>query len=196
MSLIIIWSKSDRILVGVDTLTRDATGQLFEASKAYPLPHLNALVFGRGSAGVLLSIWGRFLGHVSLDRVLAEAPVVAAQVCGEAQLAHGGMEALQSQQEIVFAGWSDQEQRLVCRAFQWMPKGGMHTGYISGAACGGWDHDAGPMPEPSTADAMVGIAVTAVQHSQKKMPSYPIGGRLLVTEMTRASMSFVSRRIE
>lgn len=51
------------------------------------------------------------------------------------------------------------------------------------------------MSEPSSAASMVGFAATAVRNCQKKLLGYPIGGRLLVTELTRDGMSMVRREI-
>jgi hypothetical protein len=198
MSLTIIWPTNERILIGVDTLMSDR-GILSHASKLKILAHLPCVIAGRGSGAMARSIANQIENapatYKDFDTIIANGYDLVGRTWVELKRAMGrnGLEIPESLgvdvQELVFAGWSHKEGRMLCKCFLQFPSGVIEGQEIKGGTAGGWNSDAGPMPEPSTLEAMLGIASTTTKIVQAKRPGYPLGGRLLFTTITRDTVT-------
>lgn len=203
MSLIIYHVRPERVLVATDTLTRaEEGGPLFESSKMQHIPHMNAIVAGRGSSAYIHGCANAARTQPDFDALIDSlAAVMGAIHRGihqEARRQFGRVpESLQAHQEILFAGWSARAEQFKVIGVMVAPSGATETADLMGqAAAGGWDDDDGPMPDPSTAETALQIAVTITRTGREKMPGYPLGGRLCVAELTRDACAFRIMSIE
>jgi hypothetical protein len=78
-----------------------------EASKALPLPHMNAVIAGRGVVGVLALSATLLLGLTTFDEAVQFLPEVVDQA--QASMTAAG---IAGPQEIAFVGWSARDARM------------------------------------------------------------------------------------
>lgn len=189
MSIQIIATSPERILVGVDTMTVDAvSGRRFDSAKAVVLPHLNAVLSARGSAGVLYAVGNGLMLCATFDEAREALPAVANAVVARVRtdVADG---PVHDHQELVLSGWSNGLQRMVAHCATQLKDGRSRSGELKGQVSGGWDAEAsGPLPDASTPSAMLAVAAAAVRDAHRKMPGYPVGGSLVTFEITRTTM--------
>ena len=191
MSILNFTCTAERVLLSVDTLAGFQRGPRLEATKLVGLAHLNVLLAGRGRQGFFHAAVGRCLGFhwPTLDALLEGAHSIIADAV-TASAAYGAME-----NELVIAGWSDARQRMVARRFVTNLAGAIEWGDRAWSLAPGECFNEAAAPRPANVDTMIAAARLQVQHSQENWQSSalgatmggepPIGGRLLVAELTR-----------
>lgn len=196
MSILNFSCTPERVLLAVDTLARMEGGLGLEATKLIGLAHLNVLLAGRGRQGFFHAVVNRCLGsHLppSLDAFLEGAhSIVADAVTASAD--YGATE-----DEIVIAGWSDSRQRMVARRFFVNLGGAIEWADRAWGLAPGECFDEATAPRPANVETMIAAARLQVQYAQETWKSSalgiamggecPIGGRLLVAELTRARLT-------
>lgn len=118
MSLLNAWIAPDAAVVAVDTVGQAADGSPLHASKLQIVPHLGAVVGIRGQLALLtwLSVRANSAGFATFDDLLDAMPGMLA----EARTAIDHLNVLAGSApgyEIIVAGWSDRQGRMIGRQF-------------------------------------------------------------------------------
>jgi hypothetical protein len=200
MSLINVFLNHSRALVTVDTQGYDAIkGELVDMGKILHFPHTNTLMAVRGdhSFGLvlytLLSQTYEANNFDSLVKLIPEKFKAAHQalVVGRANLADVDQSEL-DKLEIMLVGWSHQANRMRAVLFQQIDQASgikvievEEPGYIIP-----WEDRWGEPPEGENQRFIVETAMAQVKNAKRDNPNTPIGGRILLAELTRHNMSF------
>ncbi len=204
MSLCNVWMSRDRALVAVDTAVRRPGGPMLERSKILPIPHASTILATRGFVDFLGIFHGASIDALddfdalndqalpNLNRtrefvMQAVAPVAAKKGIGPAAF---------SEIEIVMVGGSRRQQAMVGNTYQCIAPA---TTFIRlpietgrGRIHGNYD-GMGPVSKVASAEAMEALARRQVAYVREHDPSTTVGGRLLLAELTRHSMSITTR---
>lgn len=210
MSLLNVYLKCDRALVSVDTLSSRVASQTVPASnvaealklfdsgihapKFAHLAHINAIIAHRGDflvASIALSALHMAMCQ-SFDEAAEVMPQLLADTYAQAMALRKqrlGVEDAQGA-EIVLVGWSDALNRMEgVRWVRWPQDKGFNAsrlGKVLMLPDAEWEQT----PEaPDTAERMEAIARDQVAYVRRKHPGYNCGGRLLLAELTRDSLS-------
>jgi len=200
MSLLNVLIHPDRALVAVDTRMMEVeTGRYFEGSKMFPMIHSNVLFACRGDRVFPLFVFDWFLGCMGeafrtydLDAVERDIPVVLAKVkerYTEKSDLHGAAESHLGI-DLVVVGWSEKHQTMrglscVSERGGEFSIGAMETGRL------------GPIPTEDLrhvhcndeVEYLTTVARSQVRQVRRDDPGFPIGGRLLLAELTRDTLS-------
>jgi hypothetical protein len=204
MSLINVFLSSSKALIGVDTEGSDPkTGQFITISKMVHLPHANVVMAGRGTQGFLMLLFlmvietdARAQSEGDFDSLVKSMPEIFANTYKliDANRPHGVDSTILDDQQIVLAGWSNLLNRMHAICCTKRGPGGEiemveieEPGYIMP-----WDDNWGEAPEGDDHRAMMALALAQTRHVKQESPGTAMGGRLLVAELTRHSMSFSS----
>ena len=210
MSLANVYVEHDRALISVDTLASRMDGQFpvvgnvadalklldsgIHASKMAHLVHINAVMAHRGDS-LLASIALSGL-HMAMPQSFDAAVEAMPQLLAHA---YAQAVALRKQQfgidhfhgaEVILVGWSDALNRM--QAVRWVrwPQDKGFTASPVGRALLLPDAEWEQTPEaPDTAERMEAVARDQVAYVRCKHPGYNCGGRLLLAELTRDSLS-------
>lgn len=193
MSLCNVWWSPERVLVAVDTEASELGGPAQCTSKLFPLVHANMVITGRGYIGFAAGIWAKCVRLArDADETFDAMPEMLTQNFDEMAARPDAPDDI-DQCESVACGWSPRHQRMLCRAW-------LQESRESGFVC----HQLGPgltsLVAPWPADrpelriggddtAMSRAAREQVRYVREHFPSMPIGGRLVVAELTRDSMT-------
>lgn len=195
MSLLNVWVSPARALIGVDTAAKAPKHQAIEASKLLHLPHSNLVLASRGEISFLGMVFGqihRATSTLDFDQLEVDLPtalpVMLAEYLAFAQ-SHGvdrsGLES-----EIALVGWSERRQRIAGMAYQRCPgKQEFDAAEIDPWRIGPNADWPKPPPPPDCVLFHQMIARDQVKFMREAHPECAIGGRLLVTELTRDSYS-------
>lgn len=205
MSLLNVYLERDRALVAFDTLSSPMLGlsvaeairQFAEGvhlSKCTFVPHLNIAIAHRGDAMMANAVCSmlQLSGLADFDAMAGAMPEVLAQ-------AHTQVTALRKKQmgqdafpglEVVMVGWSPALKRMEgVRWVRWPNDKGFNAspvGKVLMLPDAEWEQT----PEvPDTAERMEAIARDQVAYVRARHPGYNCGGRLLMAELTRDSLS-------
>jgi len=188
--------SGDVALCAVDTLAQPVRpAQLAEQprhlGKMFPLPHLPAIIVGRGyhPAILLVASVGQDaenfddlsykIGDTMLGaRAVAELDPRSRDLPRE--LVRGG--------EIDLVGYSNSWGRIVCWSFSLSPDAVDVRRIMSECSIGPWGQTWGEMPSPRTVDDLVRVATQQVQLQRREHPAAVIGGSLIVAELPRDEM--------
>lgn len=203
MSLLNAHVTRDRALVAVDTETSlgmraNAAAGLtrFQSAKMFPLVHANVLLAGRGENAFLMPVLFKLttMQTSSFDALAwALEKFLLRQAVDEAHAsvrAAGGPEGFDiGTQEVCIFGWSDSLDSMAGKAFfrdandpAWYP-----LEVTTGWATPWWD-DWGDEPEMPTDEALLEAARRQAGRTWSEAPDVPLGGRLIVADLTRHGM--------
>jgi len=208
MSIMNALVTPDRVLVGVDTEAdserqSDKVPKRYEISKLFPLVHANVVMAARGSHAFHMPV----LFHLSVseaatyDAMVTDLSGALVRMVDQAHAAIRCAGASPSfdigTQEIYLFGWSDQSSRMMGTAFTRDPNSGqwevlsIDDGVDSGWVAP-WGEDWGEYREPQDLEEMQALAHSQVRITRERAPEVAIGGRLIVAELTRESVSIKS----
>lgn len=202
MSLLNAWIEPGRALVAVDTTSYDITsGAPSERSKLIPLAHANAVIATRGINKLLLEVFAAiFVMPVSVDYDVISDWLPSALDSGfEGYVANclavGMDEGLVREVELAVVGWSQRSGEMAGVRLTRSPGDSSFSVKPirpwSIAPNAGWGAST-PPPAPSTIEAMEEVARAQVRHIRETYSGDPIGGRLIVAELTRDQMTIRS----
>jgi len=178
--------EPDRALVAVDTLMGSARGGADpwqESAKLLTVPHLNAAVAVSGNQDLLTQVYGRILqAGGDFDAVCNQ--VIVGDLVGKAcsmleYLANRLDYEVRRRQTVVLVGWSPLLERMRALvadrehdSFNVIEAGWMVSPEVEGS------------DDPATVEGMLELAPRQVAASRRRVPECPIGGRLVVAELT------------
>lgn len=207
MSLLNLYLEPHRALVGVDTAmgihpdpeaqawaqTQDGGALPSHVSKLYPIAHSGALIAGRGSVLFFLDVIGFASMVETFDQLEDRMPALLRQAA-EIDAARVAQLPLPEhvkfpRREILLVGWSARYGAVVA------------TFYLCKEGCGHefeadeidllqspWEDVQGQAIEPRTDHDMLQLARAQVAHALSRYPGAPVGGRLIVAEVTKRSI--------
>lgn len=209
MSLLNVYLERDRALVSVDTLSSPATSQVapagsvadavkliesgIHAPKMAHLVHINTVFAHRGD--YLLSNIALSALHMSMpqtfDAAVEAMPQLLAHAYAQAMAFRKQQFGIEEAQgtEIVLVGWSGALNRMqAVRWLRWPHDKGFNASPVGRALflpgeCVTTDD------VPDTAERMEAIARDQVAYVRREHRGYNCGGRLLLAELTRDSLS-------
>lgn len=194
MSLLNVFVSSDRALVAVDTLGARPDGTFDHVSKIHHLPHSGLVVavrcvirFGRLVFDALDEICASYDAanehhkeiFACVTDFIRQQASVDPQVRDRLNFA---------EQEVLFAGWSDQRRSFHATSYKRSEEGGEFVStpidpWCAAPGDANWGRP--PVDDLSTAEGMERLARWQVMHSRQAFPSSAIGGLLLLVELTR-----------
>lgn len=203
MSLVNIHLQPNRALVAVDTEVMYAKGAGYGAgAKMALLPHANALLAIRGINIVL----GMTYCHAILESIptfdaLEKAipgylRIALDYLDSDAQNLFGkpAIEAQAFNQELSLVGYSEQRGRMCALVFS--SKGSKDIGVFEleerDAHFSPWTEAWGDPIAPDTPERMRFISLLQVDNGSAMEPDAPLGGRLLLCELTKEEAKFSS----
>jgi hypothetical protein len=192
MTIVNFSGSPSRILVAVDTLGGTKRYQQ-HINKMFPLPHANLLVCGRGSAALIARASGVCGLATGLDdarlRLTRMLPGMFAVVWLLSKLMLVPRGPFAGGQEVYLFGWSEDAGEMQAVRFS------------KASTLAPWviDDDIEESQAPglhgqdgltlSDHFQMWNVAQQQVHQSQRDYPGYPIGGRLVVAELTRSTLT-------
>ena len=208
MSLLNLYLAAHRALVGVDTAmglhpdpevrawaqTQDCSALPAHVSKLYPITHSGALIAGRGTIPFILDVVGCASMVESFDQLEDRMPALLRQVseidAARVEAAPLPEKVKHPKREILLVGWSEREGSMVATHYEC--QAGLGQAFDAQPVDllqAPWDAEQGPAIEPRTDHDMLQLALAQVSHVRAKHPGAPIGGRLIVAEVTRAGVT-------
>lgn len=198
MSLIVVslLEQGQRALVAVDTAALLAGSNIYHhTSKLVPFVNETAVLAGRGNKRFLIDVFANLfsvLGALSfddaLDAVAEQIDPMHAEWVRRYRLE--GAEPDPAGQELVMVGWSVKQKRFVGLAVtlhQGMKSFDVHR-MINGHVTP-WDDSMGTAAVPASTHEILVLAKAQINYCKKQSPLTPIGGALLVAELTPDHMS-------
>jgi len=177
----------------MDTMTLgEKDRDLFQQSKMLPLVHVNAVF---GCRGDLQFLWFLFptcclMRVTDFDELLNAWPECLAQATLGyfQQSGRTGFDVIGSEQNVALLGWSNSRERPVCLTAVRTP--GRNSFDVAEAIVPFVAPDPGhAVPCVPTLLAMESLAREQVSKVRHDFPGAPIGGRLLLAEVTRKGTS-------
>lgn len=209
MSLLNVYVAAHRALVGVDTacgaipgdpvaewMARSAPGQSLPAhvSKVFPIAHLGAVLAARGTHTFLMDVVGPAAACASVDELEDVLPKIleAADQAHANRCRHFGLpdQVTHAAQELLLVGWSAREGGMIATIYEREagPSQAFTVDQVEAWAAP-WETSYGQAIEPRTDHDMLQLARAQVSHSRRDHPGAPIGGRLIVAEVTREAIA-------
>lgn len=209
MSLLNIYLAAHRALVGVDTACGLLPGQSLEdwcaanapglktpteTSKLWPIAHAGAVIAGRGTPLFGLEVYCAASVLPSVDAIEDSMGELLRRIGEASDARHAAAqvpdEIRYSAQEIALVGWSQREGAMI--ATVWGREAGPGQSFVVDQvdrSAAPWEADWGEAIEPRTDHDMLQLARVQVSRCRVAHPGAPIGGRLLVAELTRGVVS-------
>lgn len=199
MTLLNVFVDADRALVAVDTRTKvQFPGEEpHESSKLLLIPHSGLLIAGRGYIAFLAEVQNSLAvstGDVHLDVALGFMPQLlkhAEQLTVTRFPPQPDDPYAFGPQQILVVGWSREHSRMLAVNFLQKEAGdGFDRIDVECMSAAPWDEAGqGPYPALNTQAGMKAAARSQVRFFNPRHPDQPLGGRLVVAEVTRQSMS-------
>lgn len=203
MSLVNIHLQPNRALVAVDTEVMYAKGGGYgPGAKMALLPHANSLLAIRGINIVLgMAHFNAVLAGLATFDAMEEAmpgylTMGLSYLESDAQALFGkpALEAGAFDQELYLVGHSDRRGRMCALVFS--SKGSKDVNVFEleerDAHFAPWTEAWGEPIEPDTPERMRFISVVQVENGGAMQPDAPLGGRLLLCELTKDEAKFSS----
>lgn len=194
MSLLNISVLQDRVLVAVDTAgeqVKDGRRTKREISKMLPLVHLGAMVGVCGNTAMAIAVVQQaMIGPAKTfdELVPLIKSITEAAFRSVSREARANKTPIIDQQVVAFAGWSEADggpAAYLCT------RNAQHAFTVNRVVTTIFCPGADQLPErdPAELDDLVVAAQAQVEEARAKYPQIPIGGRLLVAEVTRDSIN-------
>ncbi|WP_151449272.1 hypothetical protein [Lacisediminimonas profundi] len=200
MSMINVFLSPSKALIGVDTEgINGLTGDFIRVGKMIYLPQVNIVLAGRGTAAFLLVLHTmltdalmRMHGGGDFDSAAAAMPelVGAAYKAINAAMPDVGLYGIPEGQQAVLIGWSAIQSRMQACAYLQSPSAEVEVvniedpGYMMP-----WNAAWGEPPEGCSPADMVELALCQVRNVKCESPGTPMGGNLIIAELSRSAMS-------
>lgn len=205
MSLLNIYLAAHRALVGVDTACGLLPGQSMEEwcaanapgqkppaelSKLWPIAHAGAVIACRGTALFGLQVFGAASMFPSVDAIEDNMGDLLKRIGAASDASHQAAqmpeELRHAKQEIALVGWSQREGSMIATVWEHVAGPG-HTFEVDQVDrfAAPWETEWGEAIEPRTDHDMLQLARMQVSRFRVAHPGAPIGGRLMVAELTR-----------
>ena len=190
MSLLNVLLFPERALVTTDTQCKNyTTGNYFEGSKMFPIVHANVLIAGRGDRvfGDLVFQWyggSETCDFDSIDSSLSQNLTKIAERYASIPGAHVGGN------ELVIVGWSAKHgamQGIACTRPD-IDSPFSIARMISGHIAPETTEDLRHIQCADHVECLIEIARAQTRQSKIDYPGSPIGGRLILADMTRDRM--------
>jgi hypothetical protein len=181
------------VVADTEAVTRHpATGEVMAGAttKLFGLPHLRALIAGRGHMLFITSVYTGALmsGAARVDELAAAMPAFlpAAHASVATELAGRRLEVPQfERQSILLVGWSPERQRMVGWYYeQTEAGGGFSADEVDEHMIAPWDAEIGPAPEPRQLAEMIETAKRQ-RAWLKRDPAVAAGGELIAAHVDR-----------
>lgn len=198
MSLLNVWVSPERALVAVDSLGKVPDGPtISDVSKIYSLPGVNVVIAGRGQLS--FSLFAYEICHRSalahdqivdnLAAILSQASDVLHTINKASDMA-GKVDI--GPQELLLVGWSQRQggfQGIWCKRERVGENFSLTS--VDPLVCAPVETQWGALPvdDFSTAANMETMARWQVQHGRQMFPGQPLGGRILIAELSRDSVT-------
>jgi len=190
VSLLNVSVLPDRVLMAVDTAgeqVKDGRRVKREISKMLPLVHLNTMVGVCGNTAMAIAVVQQaMIGPAKTfdELVPLIKPITEAAFRSVSREAKANKTPIIDQQVVAFAGWSDADGRP---AAYLCVRNTQHTFTVSRVVTTIFCPGAEQLPErdPAEMGDLVAAAHAQVDETRAKHPQIPIGGRLLVAQLTR-----------
>lgn len=189
MSLVNVWITPTKAMVVVDTEGQaQAGGEYFEVSKMLTLPHANIVLAARGQNAFISVVFS--LVHLgtggTFDEIEASIETALAQATAYLKTMEERFFRSVYEQEIVLVGYSHCRRAMHCISYQSKDASGFEVHDVDEAYLSPWDGPAWGLPMPVTTAQHARIVSTEQVAMAKALdPSAPLGGRLLLAELTR-----------
>lgn len=209
MSLLNIYLAAHRALVGVDSACglmpgqtmedwceANAPGQLppAELSKLWPIAHAGAVIACRGTALFGLEVFCAASMLPSVDAIEDSMGELLSRISAANDARHAAAqmphEIRYAKQEIALVGWSQREGAMI--ATVWERAAGPGQSFEVDQVdrfTAPWETEWGEAIEPRTDHDMLQLARAQVPRFRAAHPGAPIGGRLIVAEVTRGAVA-------
>ena len=191
MSLVNVWIEQNKALVAVDTngLGLVETGENEEWSKLLTIPHIGAVFAARGQRLTFINLFAQCsfaFNGLTFDHLIESLPSLIKSVIS---LTPNDMKDMDMTTDVYVIGWSPKQQRI--SAYQYninIAEQRWSASEITNCriAPGG---NISSVPVLDTIEAMVDIANKQITYVREEFPGTPIGGRLLIAEITKDSIS-------
>lgn len=193
MSILNAFLEPERALIGVDTQFAAQHGSPRQISKLMPLIHLNAIVACRGSVFIATALFAmcQVVGS-DFDELLEAMPGFLEHVSDKAAEIPGRIGVTDKMpfdgQSVIAVGWS--AGRMIGRQFE---QENRETGFVAEGFnphySAPWDESLPQFPDLKTREGMGVLARAQARLLREKCPDVAAGGRFIVAEITRNSMS-------
>lgn len=201
MSLVNIFITEDRALVTVDTEVRNAlTGEFGHASKMVLLPCPNVVLTIRGLNVILGSIALNSICNwpSTFDALVKDIPLLLPQCLdflegnSLALLGKPAHEANAFDQEVGLVGFSEKRGRMCAYIFMTQGSKAVHVEEIDPMLtwASPWSDAWGDVIEAETPALMRQLAEVQVLRGKQLEPTAPLGGQLLLCELTKNEAKF------
>lgn len=187
MSIVNFQLQRDRVVVAVDTIG-GVRGQQLHVNKMFPIAHARMIVCGRGSMGFLWKVVNLCSMLSGVDEAQQLLPRVMTWLLWMTRLqalllGKFRSPAVFGKQEIYVFGWSEHRGEMVALEFtQSKTSGKFHMvddlGELIAPNLDGF------FPSLDSVEVMRSVASKQVQKAMQEDPSMPIGGRLMIGELT------------
>lgn len=189
MSILNVWVSETKALIGVDTDGIMGGAEHVEFSKLIPLVHANVVFASRGDREFLVDLFTDFAQNriaVTFDVIEEHLLAVVAGIVKRWR----GLGYIADYQ-FAIVGWSERRGRMVAIwATGNTGEDGIDLDEIE-SRMAPWHESLGRAPVPDSHDVMAGAAQQQASWLQAQ-PGAAGGGRLIVAELTRDSMSIRS----
>lgn len=208
MSLLNLYLAAHRALVGVDTAmglhpdpevqpwaqTQDCSALPAHVSKLYPIAHSGALLAGRGTIPFFLDVVGMASMVETFDQLEDRMPALLRQVAAidAARVASAPLpdHVKFPKRQILLVGWSQREGAMVATLYECQAgQGQTFEAEPVDLLQAPWDAEQGQAIEPRSDHDMLQLARVQVSYVRATQPGAPIGGRLIVAEVTRGAIA-------
>lgn len=190
MSLICAFVTPQAVTVAVDTAVIASDGSMSSTSKMVPLVHYPAVIAYRGCALFLEMIFsGCHAIGGTFDDLLEAMPKLLVEVTPQfrrlAQQLGTTDERLLGTHNVILAGWSERQGRMICRAYaQDSADEGFGVDDIQNMYGAPWDSSL-----IALAPDVMRFASAQVRLMHAKAPEATVGGRLIVARITKDGLS-------
>jgi hypothetical protein len=208
MSILNVWISPERALIGVDTkavYSRAKPGNvLHEYSKMIPLVHASAVLANRGHTAFLSAVFAQCHSHPSeFDSLEGLMPSILDYALNilvtHNRDANINDDSVYGGQELALVGWSPMRRRMVGSSYvKEAGKPGFVRKEINPWIIAPWESSLGSPTIPKTPAAMLDLAKTQMRYvrSRKDLAALGFGGKYIVADLTRDSLSITKSDLE
>lgn len=189
MSLLNAWITPTDAIVAVDTDGVREDGARFPTSKLLPIPHLNAVIAMRGQSAFLAFLFLRCISSSfdSFDELNDAMPALLADV-NETLPDEILVKNCRIGNELLIAGWSNRRHRMLGRQFIMRDDMPEFAASEFDFHISPW-HASSMSHLPRKAHAVEKLARAQVQWMRSTFPNAACGGKLLVCQIGRRSIT-------